>query len=453
MNMPAAIRWVVRIFAGALALGLITFGWYATRPGPFAFAGGRPVALANYAGHPTGTPQDFKEADPIARGRYLAQAADCEACHTRPGGVPFAGGLGFKTPFGTLYSPNITPDTRTGIGAWSDADFLKAVHEGIGRGGKRLYPAFPYASYTYLTDEDVLAIKAFLFSLPPVESVAPASELTFPYNQRWLMKFWSALFNPQRRFAPLADHSAEWNRGAYLVEALGHCGDCHTPRNRLQALDNTNKFSGTVIEGWRAYNITADPATGVGAWSDSGLADYLARGHAAPHGTASGPMAQVVDLSLSRLTPGDIGAIVTYLRSIPAVVSTDLPAVRREAAPASAAQGVPATLDPRGKAIYAGDCASCHTWTGVNPLEARASLIGSRSVNDPSAVNVVQAILRGSQRPAVSGTMFMPAFGAAHNDGEIAAVANYVTARFGARASSVSETDVRALRAASAHAE
>ena len=174
------------------------------------------------------------------------------------------------------------------------------MHEGIDREGERLYPAFPFAAYTYLTDEDVLAIKAYLFSLAPVQNAPPEAHLSFPYNQRWLMAFWSGLFNPKQRFQPVAERSPEWNRGAYLAEALAHCGDCHTPRNLLQALDNKNKFAGTVVEGWRAYNITADSTTGVGTWSEAELAEYLSTGHAKGRGTASGPMAEAVDLELSR---------------------------------------------------------------------------------------------------------------------------------------------------------
>src|SRR5579862_5048156 len=220
MKAPWFFKGVGVVLGVVAGIGLLVLVWYGTRPGPMAFAVGKPVALAAYVGRPTGVPADFHATDPQARGRYLTEAADCEACHTAKDSKPFAGGLAFKTPFGTLYSPNITPDAQTGIGGWSDAEFLKAVHEGIGRDGKRLYPAFPYAAYTYLTDEDVLAIKAYLFTLAPVMNVPPQNELSFPFNQRWLMTFWSGLFNPNQRFTPVPERSAEWNRGAYLAEAL-----------------------------------------------------------------------------------------------------------------------------------------------------------------------------------------------------------------------------------------
>src|ERR1700680_703184 len=437
---------VVIVVVGVV--GLFVLAWYATRPGPMAFVAGKAVALDAYAGHPTGVPADFHETDPVARGRYLTEAADCEACHTAKDGSPFAGGLAFKTPFGTMYSPNITPDTQTGIGGWSDADFLKAVHEGIGRDGKRLYPAFPYAAYTYLADEDVLAIKAYLFTLAPVTNVPPQNELSFPFNQRWLMTFWSGLFNPNQRFRATAEQGPEWNRGAYLAEALAHCGDCHTPRNLLQALDNKNKFSGAVVTGWRAYNITGDSASGVGAWSEAELAQYLASGHAKGRGTASGPMAEAVDLSFENLTAGDIRAMVAYLRSVPAIATPDMPATKPVSAPADPKQGVAANVDPHGKQIFEGACASCHSWTGVSPLASRATLTGSRAVNDPTATNVAQIVLSGSQRRLSNSALAMPAFGAAYSDREIAAVANYVTARFGAKPSAIRAEEVAKLRAA-----
>jgi mono/diheme cytochrome c family protein len=439
---------VALVFALLALVGLGLLAWYATRPGPLAFAGGQRVTLEAYGAHPTGVPEDFSEQDPVARGRYLTEAADCEACHTAGEASPYAGGLAFKTPYGTLYSPNITPDKNTGIGAWSDAEFLKAMHDGVGLHGQRLYPAFPYAAYAYLTDDDVLAIKAYLFSLAPVTNVPPDADLVFPFNQRWLMAFWSALFKPKHRFEPVSDRTPEWNRGAYLSEALAHCGDCHTPRNALQALDNANKFGGTLVDGWRAYDISADSATGVGSWSEVELAQYLSAGHAKGRGTASGPMAQAVHLSFEKMTPSDIRAVVTYLRSVPAVAASDLPVAKAEPAPADPKQGVVAAIDPRGKQVFEGACASCHAWTGVSALDSRATLTGSRAVNDPTAINVAQIVLSGSKWQPSDSALAMPAFGAAYSDTEIAAVANYVTARFGATASVITAEDVRRLRAA-----
>ena len=443
----SAIAKRIGIVIGVVAVvGLLVLAWFATRPGPMAFVDGNAVTLAAYNGKPTGVPSDFNAMDPVARGRYLTDAADCRACHTAAGGRVFAGGRPFKTAFGTLYSPNITPDPQTGIGLWGDADFLNAVHRGISRDGKRLYPAFPFAAYTYLVDDDVLAIKAYLFSLVPVKNVPPENHLAFPFNQRWLMSVWSLLFNSNQRFRPVAEHDAEWNRGAYLVEALAHCGDCHTPRNLLQALDNKHKFAGAMPEGWRAYNITSDPTSGVGAWNEAELAQYLSTGHALGRGTASGPMAEAVDLSYTRLTAGDIRAMVVYLRSVPAIESPDLPAPKSAPAPSDPKQGVTVEVDPHGKQVFAGACASCHDWTGVSLLAPHATLTGARAVNDPTATNVTQIVLAGSKLQSASDALAMPGFGASYNDDEIAAVANYVTARFGAKASAMTADQVRKLR-------
>jgi mono/diheme cytochrome c family protein len=430
-----------------VVIGLAVLAWAALRPGPLAFAGGKTVALSDYSGHPSGIPADFSASDPLARGKYLAEAADCLACHTTEGGKPFAGGRAFATQFGTLYSPNITPDAESGIGSWSDADFIKAMHEGIGKGGLRLYPAFPYAAYTYLTDEDVLAIKAYLFSQPAVKSNPPVNELKFPFNQRWLMGIWAALYNPNSRFQPHSDQSPQWNRGAYLAEALGHCGDCHTPRTPLQSLDNRRKFAGGESEGWRAYNLSSDKDSGIGTWSEEDLVRYLSTGHSMDRGSAFGPMAEAVHLSFAKMTPSDIKAIATYVRTIPATPSPDLPAPKAEAAPADPSQGVAMDQNTQGREFFAGACAGCHGWTGANALVTHSTLIGTRAVNDPTARNVALAVIRGAGPLPDSGDLaVMPAFGSAYSDADIAAVSNYVTARFGARGSQITADDVRRLR-------
>jgi len=411
------------------------------------FTRGQRVRMADYRGpDPTGAPGELASAALIARGAYLARAADCEACHTAPGGALYAGGLALVLPFGTLYSTNITPDADTGIGHYTDADFLKSLHRGVRRDGTHLYPAMPYASYTYITDADALAIKAYLFSLQPVHAVALANTLRFPFNQRWLMGIWSALFNLNQRFEPDVAQSAEWNRGAYLAEAMAHCGECHTPRNLFQALDNRHKFAGALQAGWRAYNITGDRDSGVGAFSDADLSAYLAIGHADGHGTASGPMGEAVDKSLSQLAPSDITAIVTYLRSVPTIHTSDLPAPKLTPASVFHREGPVGDADLQGKAVFEEACASCHSWTGVGPLTRFATLTGTRAVNDPTATNVAQIIISGTQRQTADGRVFMPAFGAAYSDAEIAAVANYATARFGAKRSAITAQEVAKLR-------
>jgi mono/diheme cytochrome c family protein len=440
-------RW--KNLALAAAIVLVAAGgafWILVGPGPLAFARGEKVAVADYrAGNPTGAPASLSNASLVERGEYLARAADCKVCHSVPGGKEFAGGLGINLPFGTLYSTNITADAETGIGKYSDQDFLNALHRGRRRDGARLYPAMPYTSYTYITDADGLAIKAYLFSLVPVRVAAPANTLMFPFNQRWAMGFWSAMFSEDARFEPDTARSAEWNRGAYLAEALAHCGECHTPRNLAFALDNRKKFAGALTAGWHAFNITSDTAAGVGAWSDEDLSAYLSTGHAKGHGTASGPMGEVVDQSTSQFAPEDVRAVVAYLRSVPAIASTDLPTTRAPAASPSPKDGG-LIADARGKTVFEGACVSCHGWTGESAISAFATLTGAWAVNDPAAANVAQIVISGTRRHTPANAISMPAFGDAYSDIEIAEVANYVTSRFGSKASRLTAKDVAALR-------
>ena len=435
-------RMILGLIAG-LALVGAGVAWWMLPPRALGFAG-RGVALAAYRGpDPTGAAPELRDADIVARGRYLAQVADCQVCHTAPGGAPYAGGLAFKTPFGTIYSPNITGDAATGIGGWSDAEFLRAVHKGVGKHGEQLYPAFPFEAYTLMADEDVLAIKAYLLSLPKVRAQAPPNALRFPFNRRELVWFWATAYSPNQRFRPRPNRSPEWNRGAYLVEGLAHCGDCHTPRNLAQALDNRRKFAGALIQGWRAYNITPDRASGVGEWSDDDLARYISGGHVPGRGSPSGPMAEAVAGGLSALTPSDLRAMVAYLRTVPARGSLEQPAPSRKAA-SDLPKVMPAHYDVRGRMIFEQACATCHGWSGQSPLSPQASLTGVRAVNDASGANVAAIVIAG--QPSSGGQLAMPAFGAAYSDSEIAAVANYVTARFGAARSKLTAADVAKLR-------
>jgi mono/diheme cytochrome c family protein len=449
MRHLSSVRRIVLVVVAAIAIVAVGIAaWLVFGPGPLAFAGGPTVALADYReANPTGVPADLAKADAVKRGEYLAKAADCLVCHTAPGGEAFAGGLAFPLPFGTLYSTNITSDKENGIGNYTDQDFLNAVQRGIRKDRARLYPAMTYTSYTFMTDADVLAIKAYLLSLPAAKTQNQRNTLGFPFNQRWAMTFWSWAFNPNARFAPNTSKSAEWNRGAYIAEALAHCGDCHTPRNLAFALDNRRKFAGAVAAGWRAYNITSDKGTGIGSWSDEEVFAYLSQGHAMGRGTASGPMGEAVDRSFSQMAPSDIRALVTYLRSIPALASSE-PATIAAPAPASPKEGG-SVADALGRKVFAQACASCHSWTGVSALSPFATLLGSRAVNDPMATNVAQIVISGTQR-FTPGAMSMPAFGSTYTDSEIAAVANYVTGRFGSAASKLTAKDVADLRSQTA---
>jgi mono/diheme cytochrome c family protein len=430
------------IALGAVAVIAVAAVWLIKGPGPLDFAGGRWGAPGS---GPTGVPVELANASPAERGEYLTRAADCQACHSVEGGKPFAGGRPFVLPFGTMYSTNITPDKNTGIGNYTDAQFLRAIHQGIARDGKRLYPAMPYVSYTLMNDADALAIKAYLFSLAPVEAPTPRNTLAFPFNQRWLMGFWSFFFNPDKRFQPDTERSTQWNRGAYLAEAMAHCGECHTPRTLAFSLDNRKKFAGAKQAGWIAYNISSDKTTGIGDWAPEEIAHYIGSGHAAGRGTADGPMGEAVEYSLRFLTPSDLAAVATYVASVPPSRGKNQPAVKEQLAPADHSQGV-AVVDPRGKEIYEGACVSCHGWTGESPILAYANLHRTRAVNDPTATNIVQIVASGSSQDMAHGAMYMPHFGGAYSDAEIAAVANYVTARFGSAPSNVTASRVAALR-------
>jgi len=384
----------------------------------------------------------------VARGRYLTQAADCAACHTVPGGQPFTGGLALDLPCGTIYTTNITADRETGIGSWSDDDFVRALHEGIAKDGSHLYPAFPYSSYTAMSREDAVAIKAYLFSLPPVHAPARPNTFPFPFNQRWAMAFWNLVFLDQHRFRPDPTASAEENRGAYLATALGHCGECHTPRNLAFAMKAGRQFAGALIVGWRAYNITSDKTSGVGAWSNQQLTDYLKTGHADGRGSAAGPMAEAVANSLQYLTPSDTTALVSYLRRVPPQTGepATVVAATTTGMSASTAWAPGHAEDDRnalGLGIFEGACASCHQWNGAGQQTPYAALAGGRTVNDPAGTNLIQILLAGADLRAVHPTTFMPSFGKAYTDAELAAVSNYVLDHFGGKSGLVTAETIR----------
>lgn len=384
----------------------------------------------------------------VARGKYLTAAADCAACHTAPAGRPFAGGRAFALPFGTLYSSNITSDRKAGIGAWSDAEFVRAVRQGVRRDGQELYPAFPYTAYTNLSTDDVLAIRAYLASIAPQAEAPPPNRLIFPFNQRWGLRGWKLLYMPSQPLAYEPQRSPEWNRGAYLVEGAGHCGECHTPRTLFYGLRQSRKFAGATTQGWKAYNLTKDPIAGIGNWSIEEISTYLSTGRAAGRGTASGPMAEVVDLSLSRLDPSDIRSIVTYLRTVPARSTGDvLPVSANPRGPRTASAYAPAASAghaPLGLRIFEGACASCHGWNGEGLQTPYAALRGARTVNDPDGTNLINVILHGSR---INGEAVMPAFAYGYSDLEIAAVTNYVLAHFGDRTGAVTPSAVARQRA------
>ncbi|HVI54041.1 MAG TPA: c-type cytochrome [Luteibacter sp.] len=391
-------------------------------------------------------------ADPVARGEYLARAADCIACHTVPEtGKPFAGGLPFKLPFGTIYSSNITADVETGIGSWSDDDFVRAVREGVRKDGRHLYPAFPYTAYTQLSRADVLAIKAYLFTLPKVSQPERPNDLGFPFNQRWAMGFWNAVFFRSQRFANDPSRTPQWNAGAYLAGPLGHCAECHTPRNLGFGLKHGESLAGAELQGWRAWNITSNDAHGIGKWSDEALTQYLRTGHADGHASAMGPMGEAVAHSLQFLTPEDTAALVAWLRTVPAREGSDPitvdPTPKGVVASSAAAPGADeANADSEGQRLFEGACASCHQWNGAGQQTPYAGLAGTRGVNDPKGANVTQAILHGVTMRIGDTDVYMPAFGHGYSDPEVAALANFVIGHFGGKQGEVTAEDVAKRR-------
>ena len=261
--------------------------------------------------------------DPVARGAYLVHAGGCISCHTRPGGAPFAGGRALNTPFGTFYSPNITPDRETGIGGWSDADFGRALREGIGPDGRHYFPVFPYPSFTGISDDDARAIKAYLLSVPAVHQPDREHDVSFPFSWRFLQVGWRLLFFDKGPFRPDPAKSTAYNRGAYLVTALAHCGECHTPRNFLGAVDGDRALSGTADgpEGQLVPNITPDPKTGIGDWDKDDIARLLKTGESPEHSKVKGAMREVVEDGLKYLDDDDRLAIAEYLLAQKPVVN------------------------------------------------------------------------------------------------------------------------------------
>ena len=401
------------------------------------------VVIAIHVPDP-GIPPALAQRQPdVTHGRYIATLGDCAACHTKPGGKTLAGGLALTTPLGTIYTTNITPDRETGIGSYTFTDFARAMRLGVRPDGARLYPAMPYTAYAKLSDEDLQDLFAHLQKdIAAVSQTPPANTVGWPLNMRWPMAFWNVAFLDSAHFTPDSSKDAQWNRGAYIVEALEHCGECHTPRHVTQNLDNAQKFSGAVLQGWKAYNITSNKQSGVGGWSDESLASYLSTGHADGHSSASGPMAEAVDNSLRYATPDDIHAIVAYLRTIAPI----------ENAPAIA-QNPPAANDispPQnlGVQVFAGNCANCHDWDGKGVQSPYANLLGSRTVNDPAATNLKAILLAGSNAPLPVEHAFMPPFARGHSDDELAAVANFVNGFFGNGTAKVTAADIDKARKA-----
>ncbi|CAN7159651.1 molybdopterin cofactor-binding domain-containing protein [Variovorax paradoxus] len=364
----------------------------------------------------------------IERGRVLAALGDCAVCHTAPGGAPNAGGRAMQTPFGTLYTTNLTPDADTGLGRWSFSAFQRAMREGVSRDGHHLYPAFPYTAFARTSDDDLQALYAYFMSMPAVRAETPKAELKFPFSMRPLMAGWNALFHDPAPLQPVATQSAEWNRGAYLVNGLGHCGACHTPRNALGAEQGGSAFlSGAMVDGWEAPALTQLSKSAV-PWDADALYRYLRNGHSPRHGIAGGPMAEVVR-ELAQVPDADVRAMATYLASFNPAPAADPQAVAQQVVD-NAARTQGRLLGPAQR-MFDSACASCHhdgdgpTLLGVNtPLALNGNLTSARPDN------LLRTILDGVREPASQGIGFMPAFRDALDDRQIAELAGYMRARF-----------------------
>jgi mono/diheme cytochrome c family protein len=372
-------------------------------------------------------PQSF-DAALVKRGRELAAIGNCSDCHTLRGGKAFAGGLPVSTPFGTIYSSNITPDAETGIGRWPEAAFRRAMRDGVDRDGRHLYPTFPYDHFTNVSDEDDKALYAYLMTRQPVRAAARENQLPFPLDQRVVIAGWKLLFLRHGTYAPDGTQSAEWNRGAYLVEGLAHCGACHTPRNALGAERASAAFAGGDVDNWHAYAINAQSPSPV-PWNADALFAYLRDGWHPDHGVARGPMAQVVG-NLSSVPQSDVRAIASYMAG---VFGTPAPERKRRGEEVLARVKSPpaqtAGTNTDGASIYAAACATCHETN--RPLPYGGVNLGlSTAISSPDARNTANIVVSGVRAIEGERSPIMPGFAASMTDGQIAALLNFLRARF-----------------------
>ncbi|WP_267412256.1 cytochrome c [Pantoea sp. GM_Pan_4] len=377
------------------------------------------------------------EYDQYARGSYIATLADCTACHTADPQQPFAGGVRLQTPFGTLVGANITPDRETGIGNWRYEDFRRAMTEGIGHGGKRLYGAMPFTAYTKMSDKDLQDLWAWMQTLQPIHNPVETNQLPFPFNIRTSLMVWNWINFDQGAFQPDARQSAQWNRDAYLVQGAGHCGTCHTPKNLLGGDKNGAFLRGEVVEGWMAPDITANPHSGLGKWSQQDIVSYLRTG-VNRFDIASGPMADAVRHSTQHWRDEDLQAVAVYLKSGES---------RDEQVPAALA----ATDDRMklGAQIYAAKCSACHSPGGRGEKNIFPQLADNPLLNQEDATSLIRVVAAGSRgvdtdaRPTAPA---MPAFAGTLGDEEIAAVVSYIRNSWGNAAAPVSADDVKKVK-------
>jgi mono/diheme cytochrome c family protein len=383
-----------------------------------------------------GQAQVEPSAETIARGKALTEAADCASCHTADPLKPFAGGKRIETPFGAIYSPNLTPDRDTGIGAWSDQEFYRALRYGEDPDGSRYYPAFPYPNFTKLIRDDILAIRAYLATLTPFRNTPPEPQLRWPLNYRVLMRVWNFLFFRPGIFEPDQQKSPEWNRGGYLVEGAAHCGACHTPKNRFGADKRGRAFGGGLVQGWFAPRLDGAERGGLKSWSADDIVEYLSSGrNGKSH--ADGLMAEVVVNSTSKMSDADVRAIAVYLKGLPA------------GAPEPAVTPPPQADMTAGQAIYAHACIACHEADGSGAPRIYPPLPGNANLQSADPASTLRIILDGAQTvvtPRAPNTGSMPAYAGQLSDREIADVTNYIRNSWGNAAPFVTPAQVAKAR-------
>lgn len=376
----------------------------------------------------------------VERGAYLARAGNCMSCHTARGGSPYAGGRGIATPFGTVFSGNLTPDKQTGIGSWSASHFWRAMHNGRSKDGRLLYPAFPYTSYTELTREDSDALFAYLQSLPAAVQPNTPHALRWPFSTQAALAVWRALYFNPRPYTPDTTQTAEWNRGAYLVRGLGHCSACHSARNALGASSTPLDLAGGLIpmQNWYAPSLTSPAEAGVADWQPEHIAALLKTG-VSPRGSVLGPMAEVVLHSTQHMSDADLDAMAVFLKALPPTAAADPP-------PTAAANPAAARA---GAKLYETHCAQCHGKQGRGVPGAYPPLAGNRAVTMASTANLVQVVLNGGYAPATAGNprpFGMPPFVLVLNDNELAELLTYLRSAWGHQASAVTPTEINRMR-------
>jgi mono/diheme cytochrome c family protein len=374
-------------------------------------------------------------ADQVRRGQYLVVVGDCVSCHTRDGGTPMAGGLGMNTPFGTIYSPNLTSDAETGIGNWTPDQLYRAMRTGVDAHGDNLYPAFPYPNFTRVSRADSDALLAYLKTIPAVNYTPPANKLPFPLNIRFAIKGWNLLFFRTVAFTPDASKSAEWNRGAYIVNGLGHCGACHTPKNMLGADKKGVFLQGGELDNWLAPNLTGNDRVGLGQWSEADIVQYLKAGRNR-RAAAAGSMAEVVSYSTSLMTDADRHAIAVYLKDQAASPTPD------------AGQPDDAAMK-RGAEVYSDACASCHLEQGKGQPGYFPPLAGDTMAQQGNPDGLIHLILAGGRTapaPTAVTPLSMPSFAWKLDDQQIADVSTYIRNSWGSKAKPVGAGEVAAMR-------